>query len=974
MFKRKSVNLAALLALGAISAPVFAQQAQQLERIEVTGSRIKTSNPETASPVISLGAEAIKIEARRDVEGLLNNLPQVFADQGGEVSNGATGTANVNLRNLGSGRNLVLINGRRMPAGSPGNLSADLNQIPVSLIKRVEVLTGGASAIYGSDAISGVVNFIMNDKFEGVDLDLNIQGYNHRQHSTTVSNIVAGRAATNPAQFAVPGDKHFDGKTRDFALTVGSNFANNKGNATVFIGRKHTDALLQSERDFTACALNYAAPTGTWSCGGSSTAFPGRFSDFSTYNLTVADANGGVRNFSAATDQYNFGPTNYFQRPSNRTTAAAFVHYDANDMARVYAELNFHDDHTVAQIAPSGAFLGPIITVHYENPLFSQAWRTAFHNANVADGLGTFNKAGDTHQLLLGRRNVEGGGRQDDLRHTSYRGVVGVKGDLNSTLSYDVFAQTGRVVYQENYKNDFSITRSTRALDVVSDANGNPVCRSKLNGVDPNCVPYNIWALNKVTPEALAYVSAPGFQKGFTSQSVTGAALSGDLTDMGIVMPTARSGLGFSVGAERRVEKMELQTDTAFTTGDLAGIGGPVTGVEGQYSVNDVYAEFRLPLIEKKPMADLLNLTASMRRSSYSTGKSTSTYGLGLEYKPFSQLKVRGSFQNASRAANIIELFATRNIGLYDAPADPCSGASPSATLEQCQRTGVTAGQYGRIEASPAGQYNQLAGGNPNLKPEEAKSVTLGLVLQPSRDLAVTLDYFNIKVDDTISSFAPTVILQQCLTTGNPLFCTKVKRDSKGTLWLNGAYVEADQTNIGSVQTEGVDVGADYGMKLPGWGKLDLNLIGTYLKKFTTEDVPGLATYDCAGYFGDTCGTPLPVWRNKLRAVWTTPWDLQLAATWRHIAKVEFESRSTQERLTGDTSEQVPFLAARDYLDVAASYSLTKRVKLSVAVNNLLDKDPPLRTQGSGFVNGNTYPVVYDAAGRRVSMNVNVKF
>jgi iron complex outermembrane receptor protein len=186
MFKRKSVNLAALLAIGAISAPAFAQQAQpaqpqQLERVEITGTRIKTVNTETASPVISLGAEAIKIEARRDVEGLLNNLPQVFADQGGEVSNGSSGTATVNLRNLGADRTLVLINGRRMPAGSPRQLATDLNQIPVSLIKRVEVLTGGASAVYGSDAVAGVVNFVMNDKSEGVDLDLNYQFYNHQQ-------------------------------------------------------------------------------------------------------------------------------------------------------------------------------------------------------------------------------------------------------------------------------------------------------------------------------------------------------------------------------------------------------------------------------------------------------------------------------------------------------------------------------------------------------------------------------------------------------------------------------------------------------------------------------------------------------------------------------------------------------------------------------------------------------------------------
>ena len=977
MFKRKSVNLAALLALGAISAPVLAQQAapaQQLERVEITGTRIKTTNTETASPVITLSAESIKIEGRRDVEGLLNNLPQVFADQGGEVSNGSSGTATVNLRNLGADRTLVLINGRRMPAGSPRQLATDLNQIPVSLIKRVEVLTGGASAVYGSDAVAGVVNFVMNDKFEGIDLDLNYQFYNHSQQADNIQSILRTRSATNPAQFRVPGDVNHDGAVKDFALTMGSGFANNKGNATLYVGRKQTDALLQSERDFTACALNYAAATGTFTCGGSGTSFPGQINDFSNYALTVADANGKTRPYVGATDQYNFGPTNYFQRPSNRTTAAAFMHYDVSDMARVYAELNFHDDRTVAQIAPSGAFFSQV-TLDFANPLLSQDWRNAFNAANIADGLGTFNKAGDKHTTFVARRNVEGGGRQDDIRHTSYRGVIGVKGDIGSSFGYDAFVQSGKVVYQQTYKNDFSITRIGRALDVVADGTGKAVCRSTLDGTDPNCVPWNIWSLGKVTPEALNYVQTPGFQKGFTSQGVVGFSVNGDLTDFGVKSPLASSGLGFAVGAERRTEKMELSTDAAFTTGDLAGQGGPTIGVGGAYAVNDVYAEMRMPLIEKLPLAEQLNLTATFRRSNYSTKQTADTFGVGLEYSPVKMVKFRGSYQEASRAANVIELFSAQSLGLYDNDADPCAGARPTATLVQCQRTGVTAAQYGRIPDSPAGQYNQITGGNPNLKPEVATSTTFGVIFQPMRDLSLTVDYFNIKVEDTISSLGSTTILQQCLNTGASNFCSLIQRDQVGSLWLTpNAFIRSTNTNIGSLETEGVDLGADYRLALPGLGRMDFSLVGTFLNKFTTEDIPGLAKYDCAGYFGDTCGTPLPQWRHKLRVTWTTPWDVQLAATWRHIDEVEFDKRSSQSRLTGATGAQVPFLGARDYLDVAAAYNLTKNLTLRLAVNNLLDKDPPIRTQGAGFVNGNTYPVVYDAAGRRISINLNAKF
>lgn len=956
MFKRKSVNVAALIALG-VAAPVFAQQAapaQQLERVEVTGSRIKTLNTETASPVISLGAEAIKVEGKRDVESLLNNLPQVFADQGGQVSNGSTGTATVNLRNLGADRTLVLINGRRMPAGSPRSLPTDLNQIPVSLIKRVEVLTGGASAVYGSDAVAGVVNFVMNDKFEGVEVEANYSFFNHSQQNNKIQALVASRAATNPSQFKVPGDISADGKVMDFSVTMGSNFADNKGNATLFVSRKTTDALLQSERDFTACSLGYSAAAagnafGGFSCGGSSTSFPGRFTDFATFNKTVADANGNTRNFVGSTDQYNFGPLNYFQRPSTRYTAAAFAHYDISDAARVYAELNFHDDSTVAQIAPSGIFLQEV-TIKGDNPLLSADWKNVL-------GLTT---PTSTSTFFIGRRNVEGGGRQDDIRHTSYRGVVGVKGEINPAVSYDVYALAGRVVYQETYKNDFSIARTARALDVVRDpSTGNAVCRSVLDGTDPNCVPYNIWRLGGVTPEALAYLQTPGFQKGFTSTGVTGATLSGDLTDYGIKSPMATSGLGFAVGLERRVEKMELSTDAAFTTGDLAGQGGPTIGVGGMYAVNDVFTELRMPLIEKMPFVEQLSLTASYRKSNYSTKKKTDTYGLGLEYSPIKEVKFRGSFQQASRTANVIELFSAQGLGLYNNDEDPCAGSAPTASFAQCARTGVTAAQYGRIPDSPAQQYNQITGGNPNLKPETAKSTTVGVIFQPTRNTSVSVDYFDIKVTDTIGTRGAVSILNDCLTTGAAGSCSLIKRDpTAGSLWLNGSYIINTNFNVGSQKTSGVDLAADASFKLGEWGGLNVSMVGTFLEKLGVDQ-------NCSGKFGNTCGTPVPKWRHKLRTTWNTPWGVMVAATLRHIDSVEIDT---------PTAANVSRLAARDYLDLATSYKLTKNVTIRAAINNLLDKDPPIAVTGAPFGNGNTFPQVYEANGRQISLNVTAKF
>lgn len=965
MFKRTKVCSAALVALGGYLLASTAM-AQDATRVEITGSRIKTIQGETASPIVTLSAEQIKVEGVRNVESLLNNLPQVFADQGAQVSNGATGTATVNLRNFGSTRTLVLVNGRRLPAGSPADVSADLTQIPIALIKRVELLTGGASAVYGSDAVSGVVNFILDDRFQGLQLDVNTQFYNHKQKGGPAADAVRAR------NFAVPDNKTADGEVHDFSLTLGGNFADNKGNAVVHFGYKKEEALLESERDFSACALNYNRSQNRWTCGGSGTSYPGRFTDLATFDLTM-NPDSSVRNYTGATDAYNFAPLNYFQRPSERMIFSATGRYDINDQARVYSELSWMDNRTVAQIAPSGIFGtagvggGSLITANFDNPLLSADWRTQL-------GLAA---PGDSVDLYVFRRNVEGGGRQDDRQHSSYRSVIGVKGDAGP-WSYDAFAQYGRVLFQETYKNDFSNIRILRATDVVTDpTTGAAVCRSVLDGTDPACVPYNIWSYGAVTPAALSYLQIPLFQRGFTSQGVLSASVTGDLGEYGVKSPFAKNGLGVSFGLEHRGEKLELSVDPNFESGDGAGQGGPTTGVGGSYSVKDVFAELRMPIIEKAPFAELLSVNGSFRRSSYSTGKKTNTFGVGLEYMPVTQLKIRGSVQRAARAANIIELYSSQTRGLYDNDADPCAGATPSASLAECARTGVTAGQYGSIADSPAGQYNQITGGNPDLKPEKATSFTLGAAISPMKDFTITLDYFSMKIDDVINNAPPTQILTNCLRTGDPALCGLIQRDGAGTLWASpSAYILATNANLSTKKTSGFDIGLDYGLRT-GMGLVSMSYVGTLLRTFESEDFPGSGEYDCAGKWGNTCGTPLPKYRHKLRATWDTPMDASVSATWRYISAVDFEGDSDNPvlRTTAAGRNANPeTLGARNYFDIAAAYNLSKNITLRAIVNNLFDKDPPLRPNGAGFVNGNTYPVVYDALGRKVSVGLTAKF
>ncbi|HTS22621.1 MAG TPA: TonB-dependent receptor [Casimicrobiaceae bacterium] len=978
---RKKLSLAVTQAVGAgilvgLAAPAAYGQtpAGYQEKITVTGTRIPSPNIESTSPISIISPVDIKIEHPVSIENLLNNMPQVFADQGNMLSNAATGTAAVDLRGLGASRTLVLINGRRLPAGDPTIYATDINSIPLPLIQRVDIYTGGASAVYGSDAISGVVNFIMNDRFQGVQFDWGHSFYNHQQNNGLAS-VIAARAVTNPSQFKVPGDVDSDGEVENYSVAMGSDFANGKGNATVFLGYTRQHPVLQRDRDYSACATGQSA-TG-FTCGGSSTAYPGRFTDLNTgANFTIADSAGTVRPFNSALDQFNFAPYNFYQRPDERYLADFFAHYDILPWMRTYTEFEFMDDRTLAQIAPGGIFYGgPGSENHltFDNPLLSASFKDAF-------GI-TPDTPGD---VLIGRRNLEGGGRQTDLRHTDYRGVLGFKGELPFApgWDYDAWYQMGKNVFQSTFLNDFSGQRILKALDVVTDpATGQPVCRSALAGTDPACVPYNIFQIGGVTQAALDYLQVPAFQTGFTEQSVVGATLAGDLGQYGWRLPWAKDGVGVAFGLERRVEKLEFHPDNEYATGDLTSFAGATLPIDGRYTVKEAYTEVKVPIIQDRPWAQLLSVNGSYRYSDYSTNHTTDTYGIGAEWAPIKELRFRGSYQEATRAANIIELFLGQGLNLFNMAADPCGtsaiGGPPTATLAQCLKTGLPANLYGSVNlTNQAGQYNYLQGGNPNLDPEKSKSYTLGVVWSPTRNLSASLDYWKIKLDNVVSRVPPSLAVTQCINSGQ--FCDLIHRDPVlGTLWANQGFVTGTNINLSKRKTSGVDVNANYLYSLNTWGSLAFNFVGTWVKEFTTEPIPGLGDYDCAGLYGATCGTPTPKWRHKLRGTWSTPWNVDISATWRYIDSVDVDLSSGNPLLSGDFFPVVKELGARNYIDLAGSWAINKTFTLWGGVNNLFDRDPPITDSsiaGPAAGNGNTYPQVYDALGRRIFISLTAKF
>ncbi|MEZ5498345.1 MAG: TonB-dependent receptor [Steroidobacteraceae bacterium] len=967
---RQALMLSAVAA--GVASPALAQDQDQdsLETVVVTGSRISQPNLTTTSPVTQVTDADVKLQGVTRVEDLINQLPQAFAAQNSTVSNGATGTATISLRNLGSRRTLVLVDGRRLPYGDANNSAGDLNEIPTSMVERVEVLTGGASAVYGSDAIAGVVNFIMKKNFEGVEFSGQYGFYSHSNGyggpgAVPLRDVIAGRGVTNPSQFQLPEDNVNVGYSREGSMLVGVGTPDGRGNITAYATYRRNDPILQASYDYSSCSLG-SATGASFTCGGSSTAYPGRFTDFATFDFTLDPATGDTfQPWNGNRDQYNFGPLNYFQRPDTRYTVGAMGHYEINENADVYTQIMYADNRTIAQIAPSGNFF-VTGTINCGNPLLSasQAADIGCSAANIA--------ADDITSMYIGRRNVEGGGRRYDFHSTSLRAVGGVKGAMAEGWDYDISAQFSRKSMDLFQTNDFSSRRLRNALDVV-DVGGVPTCRSVVNGTDPNCVPYNIFSIGGVTQAATDYLQVPTLAQTVIDQNIVNATVTGDLGNFGWKSPAAAESMKVAIGVEYRRDKLQFAPDELIATADPAGAGGPQLPVSGAVDVKEIFMEGRIPLVQDHPGAQQLGLDIAYRYSDYGGGISTNTWKIGGDWAPVQDVRFRASFQRAIRAANILELFTAQGFNLFDMNGDPCGAAAPNpnATLAKCVATGVPTAQFGSAALdSPAGQYNFLQGGNPSLDPEESDTLTFGVVFTPTfaPGLYASVDYYDIKIDKTISTFGAENTLNACYNNDDAAACSRIVRNALGQLWVGSGNVQDLNINIGSLKTKGFDLQLGYsGLEIGRAGKLNFSLQGTHAQELITEPGPGLAPYDCVGQFSSSCGTPTPKWRHRARIGWATPWDgIDLALTWRYIGSVELFN-NTATRLDSSFS-------SFNYFDLTGSWAVNDKVDVRLGINNITDKDPPLSASVGTTGNGNTYPQSYEALGRFFFTNVSVKF
>ena len=987
--------------LSLAGAPAHAQTtgapaATEVQEVVVTGSRIRSPNLTSVSPVTVVNDQELKLEGNTNVENLLNNLPQVTASQSSGVANGATGIATVNLRGLGAVRTLVLVDGRRLMPGDPTTPVPDLNNIPSALVDRVDVLTGGASAVYGSDAIAGVVNFIMKRDFEGLRLDAQYGGYQHDNNNKHARGLLSGA----PYPVSIPKGGITDGGTTDITLVMGANAPSGKGNITAYAGYRHLKPVLEGKRDYSACSVisTYSSdPTvyDTQLCAGSSNSAFGRFRGGSAPRTGLSLNPNGSRSFVPYTSafQYNYGPLNYFQRPDDRYTAGFFAHYDLSKMVNLYADLMFSDDHTVAQVAPSGLFAGTgpngtsTFAIRCDNPLMTATQQQQLCGTGLA---GTSSIV----QTTLGFRFASLP-RQDDLRHTNYRITLGSKGDLGGGWSYDAYIQYGTSIYNEHFINDVSTSRVQNALLV------NPATRQCLSGSADGCVPIDLFQLGALNQQMLNYVVAPGFKSGQTTEQIATFSVTGDLGGLGLKSPMADDAVGVAFGAEYRRESLDLRVDQEFASGDLSGQGGPTLGNSGSFDVYELFGEARLPLMQNQAFAKDLSVELGYRFSDYNTAaNTTNAYKVGVNWMPVDDIKFRASYNRAARAPNVTELFTPAGVALFGG-ADPCaatnSGSVP-ATLAQCQRSGATAAQYAAgIAQCPAAQCTALLGGNPDLKVEKADTYTVGFVVRPRWiprfDLSV--DYYSIKVNNLISSL-PNLIVVDCVLNGNAASCAKFHRDpATGTIFGNAGFVDARNVNTGYLKTQGIDINANYNAELSSWGLpdyggLSFSFTGTYTQHYTVQPVTGASTFDCAGLYGPVCSAltnassgPIPKWRHKFRTTWTTPWRVQLSLDWRHLSSASFDGNQKNLYLADPLGRKnIPDAKLRsvDYFDLSGTWKVRDTITFRAGVQNLFDKDPQVvdannfPASGPPFGNGNTYPGTYDALGRTLFVGLTADF
>lgn len=802
-----------VLGFAMLASPAFAQQSSDDEKasdeIVVTGTLIANPNLERSAPVNVTTSDEMELLQSNVAEEILREIPGIVPSVGSAVNNGNGGNSFVNLRGLGSNRNVVLLDGRRVvPATLAGQF--DLNNIPLALVERVDVLTGGSSTTYGADAISGVVNFVTKRDFTGFE-----------------------------GSFSYQTTEQGDGTTMRGDVTTGASFDDGRGNVTLSMGYQEADPVYQGDRKIGENTIDSFSGGNS----GSGTTFPTRLilSVLGSRQITSTPT-GDV--LGAYTTPYNYNPLNIFQTPFKRYNAFAQGRYELAEGVEFYSRALFSKNRVDTIIAPSGSF-GISVQVPVSNPFLTKSIRDtlcAYQDSDPltagrqvltqaqcdAAALALSPTSADYKELTvtLSRRAVEAGPRISQYQNTVFDYTAGFRGAITDSINYDVSGGYGESEQVQTIKGYLLNTRIRQAIRATSKT----ACIDQSNG----CVPANFFTSGAgLTPEAVAFMQQSSTVQTKTTMAQAKALVSGDL---GFNVPMASDAISFALGGEYREYTASQASDALAKSGDLAGAGGAAPDISGGYHVYEAIGEVVAPLIQDKPFIQDLTFEAGIRYSSYSVDApssptyKTTTYKAGGSWTPMDGLKIRGNYAHAVRAPNINELFSPVNTTLTNLSNDPCASiddkgvrirSAPTGVLRDvCLAQGAQTFNLDTIQQPTAGQANSTGGGNINLKPETSDSFTIGAVIQPASldGFSMTIDYYNIKVSGAVSSPSSGDAIDACFGAGslsvtNPA-CLSIRRNPQ-TGGLDGEPSSTPglflaSSNLGRLKTDGVDLSINY--------------------------------------------------------------------------------------------------------------------------------------------------------------------
>jgi outer membrane receptor protein involved in Fe transport len=922
-----------------------AADSEVIDEIVVTGSRIVRRDFSSPSPIATIDSETLLNSGQSTLEASLNQMPQVTPDYDRTSNNPGDGTARLNLRGLGSQRTLVLLNGRRLAPSGVGT-SVDLNNLSQVLVERVEVITGGATTVYGSDAVSGVVNFITRDDFDGLGVDAS--AYTTEQG---------------------------DSEAYDLNLTYGHNFASGRGNITLFGGYYEREASFASDREFTEVPW-----IDTWEGelveGGSFSIPAGRISqaiDLGNGPAQVTFTPDGIPiEFDPSEDVYNYAPANYLQIPMERYSTGLFLNYEFSDRAESYAELAFTRNDVALNLAPVPA-QGRFFT-NWDNPVLTPETQQLFADNFQPEASPPWPP--NTVAYNFSRRLEELGPRTIQIISDYSRIVAGLRGDIGDNWEFDTWFTYTKGEEEELLRNDGSRSRLQQGL-LVDPVTGQ--CYDPSNG----CVPLDLYGVGRLSAQGLEFIRVAELTN-TTSREQT--LVSGFVR--GSPFASWAGDVDTAFGVEWRKDKGEFTADDSLFSGDTLGFVGD-SAVIGSESVYEIYAEALVPLMQGARFAESLDLELGARYSDYEHAGEVTTYKVGGSWQPSETIRFRSMFQHSVRAPNLYEAFQQQytqegSFVFPDSP-DPCSASSnpdQNGNREKCIATGVPADQIGIFEATLFYPTDYVYGGNPDLTPEDADSLTIGFVLTPDAmpNVQLSVDYFELELQGAIGDLDATLVCFDPLNTQN-LFCSNFTRDP---VTYNVSRIYGPKVNRGILRTEGVDTQISFRAGLPDMlalagdtADISINLLWTHLLEQKVQKFAGGTTWDCAGRFGWPCfdldyGGTFPVDRVTTNINYDSG-KLSVNLNWRWMdgtdSAVPFGSP-----LFGvdDPDLAVPTVAAKNYLDLGIGYQLTDRVSAHLTVANVFETDPPMMADAAW--SNNTDTRMYDIFGRSYTLNLSMQF